>query len=491
MKPIRFSARRLLVALALVFGAGPYAVGAAGQEAARPLAFTNVNVVPMDRERILENQTVVVQGDRIGAVGGAASIPVPADARRIDGRGKYLMPGLAEMHAHIPPPQAEEAYGAGYVENVLFLYVASGITTVRGMLGHPAHLELRRRVVAGEIIGPTIYTAGPSFSGSSVPTVEVARRMVTEQKAAGYDFLKIHPGLSREVFDTMVAVASRVGIHFAGHVPAAVGLRRALEARYASIDHLDGYLEMLVADGASPNLSRAGFFGSNLVRYVDEEKIAGLASATRDAGVWLIPTQVLIENFATPEDPESLARRPEMRYVPAAMLRDWVRRKAEFMGDPGYSPETGRRFIEIRAKLIKALHDARVPLALGSDAPQVFNVPGFSALRELRAMVAAGLTPYQALAMGTRNVAVYFNALDRAGTVEAGKVADLLLVDGNPIADVGNVERRAGVMLRGRWLPDAEIRSRLEAMAAGYRTGAAREEPRPAHAMGRSARAAR
>src|SRR2546425_2213338 len=148
----------------------------------RAVVFTNVRVIPMDRERVLEDQTVVVRGDRIAELGPAAAIRAPANAVRVDGRGKYLIPGLGEMHAHVPVPQAEQQLGAGYAERVVFLFLANGVTTIRGMLGHPAHLVLRERLRRHELLGPRLYTAGPGFSGTSAPDPATACRMVLEQR---------------------------------------------------------------------------------------------------------------------------------------------------------------------------------------------------------------------------------------------------------------------------------------------------------------------
>src|SRR5262245_12295634 len=202
---------------------------------AETVAFVHVTVLPMDREHTLPDQTVIVRGSRIEAVSPSASTTVPAGARRIEARSKYLMPALSEMHAHIPPGEAPDAE----IERVLVLYSVNGIGTIRGMLGAPKHLPLRDRANRSEILSPWIYTSGPSFNGSSAPTAEVAVQMVKDQKAAGYDFLKIHPGVKRDVFDAMAAAADTAGIRFAGHVPLDVGLARALEARYATIDHAD------------------------------------------------------------------------------------------------------------------------------------------------------------------------------------------------------------------------------------------------------------
>jgi Amidohydrolase family len=424
------------------------------------VAFVNVGVVPMDRDRVLTGQTVIVRGGRISAVGPADQVKVPAGSSRIEGRGKFLMPGLAEMHAHIPGGNQPDSI----VERVLFLYVSRGVTTIRGMLGHPKHLALREQAAGGKILSPTIYTSGPSLNGNSVPDAATAARLVTEQKAAGYDFLKIHPGISREAFDTLAATAHRQRIPFAGHVPLDVGLSRALTARYATIDHLDGYVEGLVGPGRL-TAAQSEFFGLNLGEQLDESKLPAVVQATREAGVWNVPTQVLMENLAPSVSVASLEQRPEMRYVLPETRAAWAKDKGSILTEIDASAESAERVMQVRRKLLKALHAGGAGLLLGSDAPQIYNVPGFSVHRELESLVAAGLTPYQALETGTRNVARFFGTLPQTGTIEAGKRADLILLDGNPLTDIRNSARQSGVMLRGRWLPKTQIDERLAAIA--------------------------
>jgi imidazolonepropionase-like amidohydrolase len=457
-----------LLASLLIAGCSAAAPGRAQYAAGAQdvVAFVNVNVIPMDREHVAGGQTVVVRDGRIAAVGPADQIEVPAGATRVDGAGHYLMPGLAEMHGHIPGPQ-----NPGYAENVLFLYVSNGVTTVRGMAGHPYHLELRERVASGELLGPTIYAAGPGFGGNNAGTPEAAERLVREQHAAGYDLLKVF-GPPRDAYARMASTAHELGIPFAGHVSADVGLEGALEHRQASIDHLDRYVEFLVRDGADTEGRSAGFFGSGLVDLVDLAKIPIAAEATREAGVWNVPTLSLVENLASPETPEQMAELPEMRYLPAQQISDWVQAKHNFQAREDFQPAAAQRLVEIRRQLTRALHDAGAPLALGSDAPQFFNVPGFSIHPEMEMMVAAGLTPYEVLATGTRNPAVILGTPEDFGTVEVGRRADLILLQANPLEDIANARRRAGVMVRGNWLPEAEIQQRLDAVAAQY--------PRPA-----------
>lgn len=424
-----------------------------------PVAFVDVTVIPMDRERTLPHWTVVVRDGRIAAQGASADVKVPAGAVRVDGRGKFLIPGLGEMHAHIPPGNATDEE----IARTLQLWALNGVTTVRGMLGIPRHLVFRDRAARGDILSPRIVTSGPSFSGASVPSPDSAVRMVMAEKALGYDFLKIHPGVSRAAFDSMAAAAGRAGIRFAGHVPLAVGLARAIEARYWSIDHLDGFVEAMAAAGAPTTPEQDGFFGLPLVGTLDESRLPGLVAATKAAGVAIVPTERFFESVAGDEPVEQLLARPDVRYVPEAMVRGWTTSTNQIRRD---NPREARQqFIAVRRRILKALFDGGVPILLGSDSPQLWNAPGFSLAGELESYVAAGLTPWQALATGTRNIAVYLGNLDDAGTIQTGRRADLILLDGNPLTDIRNVGHRAGVVVAGRWIPRADIETRLAALA--------------------------
>jgi hypothetical protein len=438
--------KKLLLALMLAAAAaGPYSA----QDPA--VAFVGVNVIPMDRENVLTDQTVVVSGGKIASIGPAAKAQVPAGATKVDAKGKYLMPALAEMHAHVPGGQAPDAV----VERVIFLYAANGIGTIRSMLGHPRHIPLRERLAKGELFGPRMWSSGPSFNGNSVTSPEVATQMVKDQKAAGYDFLKIHPGVSRESFDAMDATADSLGVTYSGHVPLDVGLHRALEAKYATIDHLDGYVEALVPPGSPASQT----FGLNLTGVVDESKIPDLVAKTKASGVAQVPTEILLENWLGPQSAESMAAWPEMKYAQPGEVQKWTEVKKKYDQIPA---EARQKLLTIRRRLIKDLHAAGVTILLGSDGPQIWNVPGFSAHRELGTYVASGLTPYQALVTGTRNVAAFFKVEKEAGTVTAGKRADLLLLDANPLADIANTMKIAGVMMGGRWMSREEIQRRLD-----------------------------
>lgn len=408
------------------------------------VAFVGANVIPMDAERVLENHTVVVRDGRIVAVGPAGDVAVPEGAVRIDARGKFLVPGIAEMHGHLPfgntPPQLTEL--------VLFLFVANGVTTVRGMQGHPSQLELRERIERGELLGPTLYLGSPELNGRVAPAPEDGARLVREYHAAGFDLLKIHEGLSPETYDAIVATARELGIRWGGHVPDDVGLEHALAAGQSSIDHLDGYLELLGGDPA---------------------RIPELVRATREAGAWVVPTMALWDHaFLGLRTIDELRAFPELQYLPPGAAEGWAR-QVEFIRQ-NQDPAENARARDLRRRLLAALSEAGVGILLGSDAPQMFSVPGFSLHREMQVMAEVGMTPYQILRSGTYNIAAYFDALDDFGTVSVGRRADLILLDANPLEDIANLQRRAGVMVRGRWLAEAEIQERLAGIARQFRS---------------------
>lgn len=414
-------------------------------------AFVNVNVISMEDDSVSAAQTVIVEEGRIVTVGPVQTTPVPKDSRTVDGTDRYLVPGLAEMHAHLA------SANSGSLERTIDLFVANGVTTMRGMLGHPSHLKLRDDIARHDVIAPRLVTSGPSLNGNSVSGAADAREKVRRQQAAGYDFLKLHTGLSRSEFDAIAREAATLGIPYAGHVSVSVGLNDALAAPMATIDHLDGYMAAMLPasdDGAG---GFGGFFGVLLADAVDTSLIHELANLTADSGVANVPTQSLFEGVVSKVPPEDLARRPEMAYVPASTVDNWVRSKSQLQAED-WDQGVADRAIAIRRELLRALHDAGATLLLGSDAPQVFNVPGFSIHRELEILVEAGFSPYQALSMGTSAVGDFLGL--RIGRVAVGYEADLLLVDDNPLESIGYLRRLHGVMLRGHWVP-AEERARL------------------------------
>jgi imidazolonepropionase-like amidohydrolase len=433
----------------------------AGAAVADTTAFVNVNVIPMSDDTIYGQQTVIVRDGVIGSMGNVDEVPVPAEAMVVDGTDRFLMPGLAEMHAHVPPA------ASGDLERDFALFVANGVTTVRGMLGHPSHLKLRRMLLDGEAFGPRLITSGPSLNGRSVSGAADGARQVREQHAAGYDFIKIHPGLDDEEFVAIAATAKALGMPFAGHVPVAVGLERALASGMASIDHLDGYMAALMPAHFDASGGYGGFFDVLLAGDADESGIAALAAATAAAGTWSVPTETLVEQLIDEVPASELQNRVEMQYVPGATIDRWLEAKRQQQQERGFSADVAAKAIRIRRALIRELHTAGAGILLGSDAPQVFNVPGFSLHRELELLVASGLTPFAALRAGTADAARFLGL--NTGVIEPGRDADLVLLDSNPLEDISSTRRVHGVMLRGTWYPAAEIAALLERFRLGDR----------------------
>ncbi|MDP6437157.1 MAG: amidohydrolase family protein [Gammaproteobacteria bacterium] len=427
-------------------------------------AFVNVNVVRPETNSVDKSRTVIVTGTKISRIGAANKVSVPADALVIEGKGRYLVPGLVEMHAHVPGTKQ----GREYVEEVLFLWVANGITTIRNMSGEASHLELREEIASRQILGPRMYTAGPRFMGRRIKTQAEAGAIVDEQVAAGYDFLKVHMGLTRVAYDGVVATAAEHDIPVAGHVAPDISLWHALEAGQATIDHLDSYMQALTADDADVSGLDDGLLGSPYTPFVDESKIAAVARATKDAGTWNVPTLTLAENFVGPYDESRPLTGAE--YMPPKIVRSWVGLATVYQKSIP-DPEVAQRFLGYRKRLVKALHDEGAGLLLGSDAPQIFNVPGFSLHNELDLMVEAGLTRAEALTTGTLNPAVFFDAEGTFGQVKEGLDADLVLVAENPLREHASLRNPLGVMLQGFWMTGEELQTGLELIATRYATG--------------------
>ena len=412
-------------------------------------AFTNVAVIPMDRERVLANQTVVVRSGRVVAMGDARRVRVPAGATRVDGTGRFLIPGLADMHVHM------------FDRNELTAYLANGITTVRNLHGIPRHLAWRDSIARGAMLGPRLYTSGAIIDGSPptratnvvVRTAAEAERVVAEQKAAGYDFIKIYDNVPRDLYAVIIAAARRAGLTVSGHLPTPVGLAGLLEVRgQKSIEHIEELLP-LFRDGR------------------DTALVDSVARSLARAAVWVVPTiTVHASALAQGVNGAAVAARPELRYMNPATMRDWGwEPSAAGFAQAGARERFARTVGFFERTLLPALHRAGVGILAGTDAPIPAIIPGFSLVDELRTFVRAGLTPFEALATATRAPAEFLGASGEWGTIAVGRSGDLVLLDRNPLEDIGAVARPAGVMVRGRWLPRKELDRMLEEIAARYR----------------------
>ncbi len=424
-----------------------------------PVAFVNVNVVPMDSERVLRNQTVIVHDNVIETIGDSGQVQVRAEAVVVDGTDHYLMPGLTDMHVHIE------------YENDMLLMVANGVTSVRNMWGNtgrklwwgmPDQLELRRHIEAGALFGPTIYTAGPIMEGSPAfhPMVEPfdlpgeARKSVIWQAQQGFDFIKVYDHLSPEVYQAVMETAVANDIPVVGHVPFAVGLDGVLASGQVTIEHLAGYIDS----------DEATFI-------IPQDQLDDYAEKTREAGVWNVVTlSEYPKSKETPAGMERLQNQPGMVYVSPGVrfltpfFYTMTSRSHTYLGI-----DYPRRMTELNRQMVEALHEAGAGILLGTDAAQAYHIPGFSIHEELVLLVDAGLTPYEAIEAGTRNAAVVMEKLDEFGTIEAGKRADMILLAANPLDDVGNIQKRMGVMLNGRWLTEAQLQAMLAGLVDSYK----------------------
>ena len=431
----------------------------------RRTAFVGVNVVPMNQNGVLRNQTVTVSDGRIVSIDKTDGSRIPNDARRIDGKDRYLLPGLADMHVH------------QWNEGDLLLFLANGVTTIRNMWGTSRQLVWRDMITQGHLLGPTIYTAGPLLDGKPpiwnsskvIETANEAEEEVAREKNAGYDFIKVYNGLSAEVYDAIIATAKKYGMPIAGHIPDKVVLDHAQKAGQSSIEHLTGYFAAIEADDSpfKGKLDRQSRYAA--VDYIDEDKISQVVTDTIRAGTWNCVTLVVYQNFIPLEQARQVLQRPEMKYASPLDLSSWDPSKDFRLKTMAASDfERVRRGDKLRQKLTRALHNAGAHILLGTDTPNPFVVQGFSIHTELQNFVQAGLTPYEAIRAGTADAAQFLNATHEFGTIEVGKRADLILVEGNPLEDVTSLSSRIGVMVRGQWFSQIQLQNMLDDLATTY-----------------------
>ena len=369
--------------------------------------FVGVDVAPMDSEILFIDQTVVVSDRRITGVGPSGSVAIPEGAQRIDGSGRVLMPGLTDMHVHLD-------------EEDLPAYLASGITSVRNMWGYQEIRDMSSRISAGALPGPTVYSTSPGIDGPPakwpftqiVETPAQAEATMARLVRDGWTKLKVYQDLRPEVYDAVVRAAGDHGVAFMGHVPHRVGLQNVLQAGQASLEHLGGF-----------DVALGGARGTAGWLNMDRAKVPQVVTWTWEAGAYVCPTLMVVKtltrNNSAPDD--------------AAVV------------------EENRRF------LVGALHRGSVPILLGTDSGIGVVSPGESLHQELAELTGAGLTPYTALAAGTVVAAAFLGQTDEFGAVREGLRADLLLLDGNPLEDVGAAARPAGVMVNGRWYTAGEL----------------------------------
>ena len=420
------------------------------------VAFVNVNVIPMDKERVQRDQTVVVRDGVITEIGDARRIRIPVGAQRIDGRGKFLIPGLSDMHVHL---FTDDEFPDVLAEDEFKIMLAHGVTTIRLMTGTPEQLVLRARSARGEILAPTIYAASPQFIGKKsshayfVTTETEAREAVRKAKHDGYDYLKVTTNLKPEVYEAIVDEAAKQDIRVVGHADSrSIGLMRALKARQ-QIEHLDSYLEALLPESSPVKGSVSDIYLYNpknweSLDYIDERKIPELARLTVQANPFFTPTLHLFKfTFGKGRTEDSFRAQPDLRFYPQKMIDLWMGVSKRYLSTAA-PIEKREKYIRVRNQLVKAIYDAGGRVMAGSDTPEWLMLYGYTLHLELIDLRDAGLSNYAALEAATRNPALFFGTIKRTGTIEKGKRADLVLLDASPLEDIANTQKRAGVMLK-------------------------------------------
>lgn len=402
------------------------------ETASGTIAFVDVNVVSMESERVLQRQTVIVEDGWITAIGAVDEVALPEGALEIDGRGTYVMPGLADMHVHLIDSKD------------LFLFLANGITTIRIMWGFDDVLTWRDQVAEGITLGPTVYAASPGLDGPPgfwpgtvvVRNAQEGRAAVAAQKAAGYDFIKVYSSLSLNAYDAILGAAAQEGIRVVGHQPNSVSL------------------EHLIASGGHESIAHVAGFRRSLINN------PALATAMRDANVWSGPTiTVQMRTLAQANDWRNSSI---WRYL-SPELRGWMQNS---QAQPiGAAPQS---FHRERNQALRILRDAGAGMLLGTDNGIRVVLPGYSIHEELVHLSEAGLTPFEILRAGTSDAARFLGTSDFEGTVAVGNLANLLVLHANPLEDVRHVSQQAGIMLKGQWFSASKIQEMLEERAAAY-----------------------
>jgi len=475
---------RYLLAV-LLAATGPI-VGASPPDAAKSVAFTHVSVIDPASGAVRSNQTVLITANRISAVGEAGEVATPEGVQVVDGNGKFLIPGLWDMHVH------------WYDKDYLPLFLVNGVTGVRMMWGTPLHHEFRKRIAAGEWPGPRMVIAstiidGPAYfwpGSTSVHTPEEARRAVEQEKHAGADFIKEYSFLPRDLYFAIADESRKLAIPFVGHVPWGVSAEEASDAGQKSMEHLIGIvnscssreqelLEAAQADLADMIASGKVAFGSTRLHRMrdmaldtyDPDRAARLFARFRKNGTWQCPTLTVNRTFAYLDDP-AFRNDPRLKYLPRSVRATWT--PESYRATAGDKPEDfayAKRLFQKQLELVAAMNRAGVAIIAGTDVLNPYCFPGFSLPDEIELYVRAGLSPLEALRTATSNPARFLGRENDLGSVRAGKLADLLLLDGNPLADINNVRKISAVVADGHFYS----RQNLDAMLAKMEALASRK----------------
>ena len=416
---------------------------------------THVTVIDTESGKELHDQTVAISGDRVSGVQDSNATAIPPEARVIDGSGKYLIPGLWDMHVH----------GTDF-DSTLPLYIANGVTGVREMWGPPDANKFRADLASKHLIAPHIYLGSPIVDGRppvfpdsiAVGTADEARRVVVEQKQRGADFIKVYSFLSREAYFAIVDEAKRQNIPVDGHIPNSVSLWEATAAKQRTIEHLFG---MELACSSREKELRPKFLKADPTKKTwdtllleawqsySEDRCHRLFTELKKNGTWPVPTLAVRHSFGLLNDPQFTSDN-RVRYF-SGEFRDWVTGKldARMKESSAADFQVIRETFSAESRVTGELFRAGVPMLAGTDVGNPFCFPGFSLHDELALLVESGVSPLGALQMATRNPAEFMHATDKYGSVTPGKIADLVLLDADPLQDIHNTTKISAVFLSG------------------------------------------
>jgi len=430
----------------------------------RPIVLTHVTVIDATGASSKPDMTVVITGDRITNLGKTGKLRVPKGAQVIDGTGKFLIPGLWDMHVHLSIT----------TEATLPAFIANGVTGVRDMGGDLNEIDRWRKEIAdGALTGPRIVARpGPLVDGPkktamyrlTVNNPAEARQAVISLKQRGVDFIKVHNRVPRDAYFALADECRKQGITFVGHIPRGISAEEASEAGQKSIEHT----ETLIEAAAFQQGSTAKSPEQALATYTDERRKALFALFVKN-GTWYCPTLIEYRNFSFETDP-SVLDDPRQKYL-ARATKEYIEKF--FPVPPRNTPVeqyAGRRALFQRLLgLVGEMQRAGVGILAGTDPPARGVFPGFSLHDELALLVQAGLTPMEALQAATRNPAKFLGKLDSFGTIEKGKIADLVLLEANPLEDIRNTRRVAAVVIGGRLILKPELQTMLDKVEADVR----------------------
>jgi imidazolonepropionase-like amidohydrolase len=462
-----------LVAVWMVsmFGFGIMAAFAAGPDA---VVLNHATVIDVGSGAMQSDQAVVIESGRIAAVGPSAKVHVPKGAQVVDASGKFLIPGLWDMHTHT-------IFGDWLPKDehiILPLFVANGVTGVRDMGGDLEELKVwRAEIAAGKLLGPRMVISGPMLDGpvprfpSSAPVknADDGKRVVDELQKSGADFIKIQSLIPRDGYFAAADEAKKLGITFVGHVPDAVRASEASNAGQKSIEHLTGVFE--ACSPLEDEFMKGPKGPGRFVETYDPARAKAIIALFAKNQTWQVPTLVW-EHGQWLIDESDFAKDPLTKYAPAAWKnRTWPMFTKDILKDMDTDPLPVReRFTQMELEIVNQMHKAGVPFLAGTDtAAGVHVFPGYSLHEELGYFVKAGFTPLEALQTATRNPAIFFGKTSDFGSVEPGKVADLVLLDANPLDDIHNTQKIRAVVLAGKYLS----REQLDSMLRGVEAAAA------------------